>query len=69
VKDRGLDPRPVKKKTIKLVFVAFPPIRSIKEKTQNWLDRNQDNMSGGSGMSILGRLCQWAGTKKIQLSV
>jgi hypothetical protein len=47
----------VKQKTIKLVFVASPA-RSIKEKEQDWLARNQNNVSEWSDMSTHGLLFQ-----------
>ena len=50
----GSSPDQVKLKTIKLVFVASPlSVRSIKEKEQRLVARNQDNMFEWDDMSGL----------------
>jgi hypothetical protein len=52
--DRGIEPRRVEPKTIKLVFVASPQMtqHAIRKKNKDWLARNQDNVSEWDDMSI-----------------
>ena len=56
-------PDRVNRKAKKLVFDA------LRRKCKDWLDRNQDNVSKWSDMSIRGLLFQRASTIKIHLSV
>jgi hypothetical protein len=51
--DREFKPQSVKRKTITLVFVAFPlSMQHKREKSKYWLARNQDNMSECGDMSF-----------------
>ena len=44
--DRGFEPRWIKPKTMKLVFVASSLRKSaVKRKSKDWLSQNQENVS------------------------
>jgi len=65
VVDRGLEPRRVKGKTMKLVFFCLSAKNaSLRRKCKG----NQDNVSEWSDMSTFGLLFEWACTIKIPLS-
>ena len=50
----GFEPRSVKPKTIKLVFVASHA--ALRRKSRDWLARNQNNVSEWGDVSIRGLL-------------
>ena len=57
--DRVFEPRSVKPKTIKLVFVASPlKHAALRRKSKDWLALNQNNVSKWSDMSTCRLLFQ-----------
>jgi hypothetical protein len=48
-------------------FTAKQPV--LRSKSNDWLARNQNNVSKWSDMSTQGLLFQWASTIKIQLGI
>jgi predicted LPLAT superfamily acyltransferase len=53
------------------LFIIFYPLTTtaLRNKSKDWLARNQNNVSEWSDMSTRGLLFQWASTIKIQLNV
>jgi hypothetical protein len=70
VVDRGFEPRLGQTKNYKIGICCFSAKHtSLRRKSNDWLVRNQDNVSEWGDMSIRELLFQWASTIKIQLSV
>jgi hypothetical protein len=70
VVDRGFEPRSGQTNDYKLgICFLSAKHAALRRKSKDWLDRNQDNVSEWSDMSIRGLLFQWASTIKIQLSM
>jgi hypothetical protein len=67
---RGFEPRSGQTKDYEIGICCFSAKHtSLRRKSNNWLARNQNNVSEWSDMSIRGLLFQWASTIKIQLGV
>jgi hypothetical protein len=57
--DRGFEPRSGQTKDYKIGICCFSAkYTALKRKSKDWLDRNQDNVSEWSDMSIYGLLFQ-----------
>ena len=68
--DRGFDPGSGQIKDYKIDICCFSAKHAIlRRKNNDWLARNQDDMSEWGDMSIRGLLFQLASIIKIQLSV
>jgi hypothetical protein len=68
--DRGFEPRSGQIKDYEIGICCFSAKHAVlKRKSQDWLDRNQDNVSEWSDMSTRGLLFQWACTIQIEASV
>jgi hypothetical protein len=68
--DRGFEPRSGQIKDYEIGICCFSAKHAVlKRKSQDWLDRNQDNVSEWSDMSTRGLLFQWACTIQIETSV
>ena len=68
--DRDFEPRSGQTKDYEIGICCFSAKHAaLKRKSNDWLARNQDNVSPWGYMSIQGLLFQWASTIKIQLSM
>jgi hypothetical protein len=68
--DRGLEYRCGQTKDNKIGICCFSAKHAaLRRKRQDWLARNQDNVSESGDRSIRGLLFQWTSTIQIQLSV
>jgi len=67
---RGSDPRSGQTKDYKIgICCFFAKHAALRRKSNDWLARNQDNVSEWGNMSTRGLLSHWASTIKIQLEV
>ena len=68
--DRGFETRSGQTKDYKNWYLLFSAKHAaLRRKSNDWLARNQDNVSECGGMSIRGLLFQWASTVTIPLSM
>jgi hypothetical protein len=68
--DRGFESRSGQTKDYKIGICCFSAEHTaLRRKNQDWLSRNQDNVSEWGDMSICRLLFQWTSTIKIELSV
>ena len=64
--DRGFEPRSGQTKDYNIGICCFSvKYAALWRKSQDWLARNQDNVSKWGDMSVRGLLFQWASTIKI----
>ena len=70
VVDRGFELKSGQTKDYNIGICCFSSkYVTLRIKSNDWLAKNQDNVSECDDMSIRGLLFQWASTIKIQLSV
>jgi hypothetical protein len=70
VADSGIEPRSGQNKDYAIDICCFSAKHAaLRGKSEDWLARNQDNVSEWGDMSIRGLLFQYASTINIQLSV
>jgi hypothetical protein len=70
VADSGIEPRSGQNKDYTIDICCFSAKHAaLRGKSEDWLARNQDNVSEWGDMSIRGLLFQYASTINIQLSV
>ena len=70
VVDRGFELKSGKTKDYNIGICCFSSkYATLRRKSNDWLAKNQDNVSECDDMSIRGLLFQWASTIKMQLSV
>ena len=70
VTDRGFEPRSDQTQDYKIAMCCFSAKHAaLRRKNNNWLARNQDNVSEWDEISIRGLLFQWASTITIHLTV
>ena len=68
--DLGFEPQSGQTKDYKIGICCFSAKHAaLRRKSNDWLARNQNNVSEWSDISTRGLLFQWASTMKIQLSV
>ena len=68
--DRGFEPRLSQTKDYRIGICWFSAKHaSLRKNNNDWLARNQDNVSDWDDMSIRGLLFQWVSTIKIELSL
>jgi hypothetical protein len=68
--DRGFEPLLSQTKDCKIGMCCFfAKHAALRRKSEDWLARNQNNVSEWSDMSTRGLLFQWASTIQIQLGV
>ena len=68
--DRGFEPWSSQTKDYKIGICCFSVKHAaLRSKSKDLLDRNQNNVSEWSDMSIRGLLFQWASTMQIHTSV
>ena len=68
--DRGFEPWSSQTKDCKIGICCFSVKHAaLRSKNKDLLDRNQNNVSEWSDMSIRGLLFQWASTIKIPIGV
>ena len=68
--DRGFEPRSGQTKNYEIGICCFSAKQAaLRRKSQDWLARNQNNVSELSDMSTHGLLFQCASTMQIKLSV
>ena len=68
--DRGFEPRSGQTKDFSSGICCFSAKHAaLRRENEDWLARNQNNVSEWSDMSTSGLLFQWASTIKLQLSV
>ena len=66
--DRGFEPRSGQTKDYKIGVCCFSAKHAaLRRKSNDWLARNQNNVSESGDMSIRALLFQWASTIQIQL--
>ena len=70
VVDRGFELKSGQTKDYNIGICCFSSkYATLRRKSNDWLAKNQDNVSECDDMSIRGLLFQWASTIKMQLSV
>ena len=68
--DRGFEPQSGQAKDYKIGICCFSAKHAaLRRKSNDWLARNQNNVSEWSDISTCGLLFQWASAIQIQLSV